>query len=185
MHFGTEVHGSGQTVGVDVTIRRAQPHEYPAVGELTASAYLDDGLVPDGSDYDVTLRRAADRAEHSELLVAVDDAGELLGTVSFVRAGSLYAEVSRHGEAEFRMLAVDQRARGRGVGRLLAQACIERARAARAEAVVICTATNMAPAHALYHSLGFERLPERDWRPIPSVLLIAYRLDLTPAQPAT
>jgi ribosomal protein S18 acetylase RimI-like enzyme len=166
---------------VDITVRLARPREYDAVGALTARAYLDSGLVPDGSDYDETLRRASDRAEHSELLVAVDAGGELLGTVSFVRAGSRYAEVSREGEAEFRMLAVDQPARGRGVGRLLAQACIDRAREDGVEAVVICTATNMAPAHALYETLGFERLPERDWRPIPSVLLLAYRLDLRPS----
>lgn len=164
-------------------MRPAEPQEYDAVGALTARAYLGSGLVPDGSDYDVTLRRAADRAEHSELLVAVDADGQLLGTVSFVRAGSPYAEVSREGEAEFRMLAVDQPARGRGVGRLLAQACIDRARADGVEALVICTATNMAPAHSLYEALGFTRLPERDWRPIPSVLLLAYRLELKPSAP--
>ena len=39
-------------------MRPARPEEYAAVGELTARAYLDDGLVPDGSDYDETLRRA-------------------------------------------------------------------------------------------------------------------------------
>jgi ribosomal protein S18 acetylase RimI-like enzyme len=165
---------------VTVAVRPAIASEYAAVGDLTARAYLDDGLVPDGSDYDETLRRADDRAAHSELLVAVDDDGTLLGTVSYVRAGSLYAEVSRDGEAEFRMLAVDRAARGRGVGRLLAQACIDRARADGVAAVVISTATNMAPAHALYDSLGFVRLPERDWRPIPTVLLLAYRLDLRP-----
>ncbi|MGN6612744.1 MAG: GNAT family N-acetyltransferase [Angustibacter sp.] len=161
-----------------VAVRPAVAAEFAAVGELTARAYLVDGLVPDGSDYDATLRRADDRAAHSELLVAVEDDGTLLGTVSYVRAGSLYAEVSREGEAEFRMLAVDRAARGRGVGRVLAQACIDRARADGVGAVVISTATNMAPAHALYHSLGFVRLPERDWRPIPSVLLLAYRLEL-------
>jgi ribosomal protein S18 acetylase RimI-like enzyme len=164
---------------VTVHVRPATPAEYDAVGELTARAYLVDGLVPDGSDYDRTLRRAHDRAAHSELLVAVDEGSdELLGTVSYVRAGSQYAEVSSDGEAEFRMLAVDRAARGRGVGRLLAEACIERARLAGVSRVVICTATNMAPAHRLYESLGFVRLPERDWRPLPSVLLIAYALEL-------
>jgi ribosomal protein S18 acetylase RimI-like enzyme len=164
---------------VDVTVRPARPDEYPAVGELTARAYLDDGLVPEGSDYDETLRLAHDRAEHSELLVAVDSgSGELLGTVSYVRAGSAYANVSREGEAEFRMLAVATRARGRGAGRRLVQECIDRARDDGARAVVISTATDMAPAHALYESFGFVRLPERDWRPMPSVLLLAYRLEL-------
>ncbi len=164
---------------MSIQVRVAQAVEYAAVGELTARAYLDDGLVPAGSDYQVTLRRADDRALHSELLVAVDDAtGELLGTVSFVRAGSVYAEVATSGEAEFRMLAVDQRARGRGVGRLLAQECVARARAAGASRVVISTSTQMAPAHRLYESLGFVRLPARDWEPLAGVLLIAYALEL-------
>ncbi len=176
--------GRGTLGRVDVIVRPARPEEYAAVGELTARAYLDDGLVPDGSDYDETLRRADDRAAHGELLVALDEDGDLLGTVSYVRSGSAYAEVSRDGEAEFRMLAVARRARGRGVGRRLAEACIERARADGVHSVVISTATNMAPAHALYDSLGFSRLPERDWRPIPSVLLLAYRLELTPSPAA-
>lgn len=167
------------TAVTTVTVRLARPHEYDAVGELTARSYLDDDLVPPGTDYQVTLRRAADRALHSELLVAVDDGtGALLGTVSFVRAGSPYSEVSQEGEAEFRMLAVARSARGRGIGRLLAQACVDRSRAAGASRVVISTSTDMAPAHRLYESMGFARLPERDWRPHPDVLLIAYALDL-------
>lgn len=161
------------TIGAHVRV--AQPQEYDAIGELTARAYLDDGLVPAGTDYQLTLRRAADRAEHCELLVAVDDeTGALLGTVSFVRAGSAYSEVATDGEAEFRMLAVARSARGRGIGRLLAQACVERSRAAGATRVVISTSTDMTPAHRLYESLGFSRLPERDWRPAPNVQLIAY-----------
>ncbi|GAB3590297.1 GNAT family N-acetyltransferase [Angustibacter peucedani] len=164
---------------MSVQVRVARPEELDAVGELTARAYLDDGLVPEGTDYQLTLRRASDRALHSELLVAVDDAtSALLGTVSFVRAGSAYAEVSREGETEFRMLAVDRSARGRGVGRLLVRACVERSRAAGASRVVICTSTEMAPAHALYESEGFVRAPDRDWRPAPHVLLLGYALTL-------
>jgi len=161
-------------------VRPAKPHEYDAVGELTARAYLDDDLVPDGTDYEQTLRLAADRAEHTQLLVATDtgDDDHLLGTVSFVQAGSAYNEVAHEGEAEFRMLAVASGARGRGVGRLLATECVERARTAGAQRVVICTSTDMHPAHRLYESLGFVRLPERDWHPVPHVTLIAYALEL-------
>lgn len=162
-----------------VLVRTATPEEYPAVGELTAQAYLDDGFVPDGSDYDRTLRAAHERALHSDLLVAQDaGTGELLGTVSYVRPGSPYAGVSADDEAELRMLAVTTPARGRGVGRLLVQACLDRAVAEGASRVVLSTATDMATAHRLYESLGFVRLPERDWRPLPSVLLLAYGLDL-------
>jgi hypothetical protein len=36
------------------------------------------------------------------------------------------------------------------------------------------------PAQRLYARLGFRRTPELDWKPVPSVELLAYRLDLTP-----
>ena len=37
----------------------------------------------------------------------------------------------------------------------------------------------MADAHRLYTRLGFERVPDRDWEPVPGVSLIAFikRLD--------
>jgi hypothetical protein len=100
---------------MSVVVRAARPLEYDRIGDLTARAYLADGLIPQGSDYEDALRQAEDRAQHSDLLVACDgEDDEPLGTVSFVRAGSAYADVAQDGEAEFRMLAVDPRARGRG-----------------------------------------------------------------------
>jgi len=36
----------------------------------------------------------------------------------------------------------------------------------------------MTSAHALYASLGFRRLAERDWTPAPHIELIAYGVDL-------
>ena len=78
------------------------------------------------------------------------------------------------------MLAVDPAARGRGVATLLVRACLERARAAGASRVVICTSTTMLVAHRLYQRLGFTRLPDRDWSPSEGVQLLAYVHDLHP-----
>jgi hypothetical protein len=36
----------------------------------------------------------------------------------------------------------------------------------------------MTAAHRLYERLGFTRLPERDWTPLPGVDLLVYSLDL-------
>ena len=164
-----------------VEVRPARPDELERVGELTAQAYVVDELLPAGSDYLLELRRAAHRADHTELLVAVDPvAGTVLGTVSFVRAGSLYADLARGDEAEFRMLAVDPAARGRGVATLLVRACLDRARSAGASRVVICSSSRMRTAHRLYDRLGFSRLPERDWSPSEGVHLLAYVHDLQP-----
>jgi GNAT superfamily N-acetyltransferase len=166
---------------VDVEVRTAQSGELDRVGELTVGAYVVDELLPADADYLHELRRAEHRAAHTDLLVAVDPGtADVLGTVSFVRAGSAYAELAREGEAEFRMLAVDPAARGRGVATLLVRACLERARAVGASRLVICTSTTMLVAHRLYQRLGFTRLPDRDWSPSEGVQLLAYVHDLHP-----
>jgi GNAT superfamily N-acetyltransferase len=156
------------------------PDELAAVGALTVSAYTADGHLRGAEDgYAERLRAAADRARDAELTVAVDEAdGTLLGTVTYCRAGTPWAEVSRPGEAEFRMLAVAPQARGRGVGAALAGWCVERARADGCTGVVLSTLTQMNAAHRIYERLGFARTPERDWWPDPEVRLITYALPL-------
>ena len=138
------------------------------MGELTAEAYAADGFVPAGSDYGLTLRNAADRAEQAELWVAVDGT-ELLGTVTFCTPGSIYGEISQAGEGEFRMLGVSAKARGLGLGTALSQHCIDRSRSLGHHRVVLSSASYMTTAHRIYQRLGFTRLPERDWSPRPGV----------------
>jgi ribosomal protein S18 acetylase RimI-like enzyme len=162
---------------VTTDIRLALPAEYDEVGELTAEAYANDGFIPAGSDYGLTLRNAADRAEKAELWVAADGNG-LLGTVTFCVPGSMYGEIGRDGEGEFRMLGVSPRARGLGIGTALSRHCVDRSRGLGFHRVVLSSATYMAPAHRIYERLGFTRLPERDWSPRPGVDLYAFSLDL-------
>jgi len=162
-----------------VIVRQAETHELDAVGALTLAAYVADGHLSAADDYADELRAAAARHRAAELAVAVDEDGTLLGTVTFALAGSEWAEISRPGEAEFRMLAVPAPARGRGVGEALAHWCVDRARAHGCTAVVISTMPTMHAAHRIYERLGFVRSAERDWRPAPPVLLIAHHLDLT------
>jgi ribosomal protein S18 acetylase RimI-like enzyme len=56
--------------------------------------------------------------------------------------------------------------------------CLERARSAGKSRMVLSTDPRMAAAHRLYGRLGFSRLPERDWSPIPGVELMVYARDL-------
>jgi ribosomal protein S18 acetylase RimI-like enzyme len=160
---------------VTVEIRLAVPAEYDAVGELTVEAYSHDGFVR--GQYAMTLRAAADRAAKAELWVAADSSG-LLGTVTYCPVGSVYREIGRDDEGEFRMLGVAGRARGLGVGTALTERCIERSREQGLHRVVLCSASYMTTAHRIYERLGFTRLPERDWAPIPGVDLYAFALDL-------
>ena len=168
---------------MDIVIRRARPEEYEAVGEITAQAYLGDGLLDFGESdaYLGELRDVAKRAAAAEVLVAV--AGDrVLGGVTFVPSGGPMADIAREGEAEIRMLAVAKEARGRGAGEALVRACVDRARAADGcVRVVLSTQRTMHSAHRIYERLGFTRAPGRDWNPIPhlaDIMLLTYELTL-------
>ena len=161
---------------VTVSIRQARTEELAAVGDLTVQAYVADGGLSPGDSYAEHLRDAASRAREAELLVAVGP--ELLGTVTVCEPGTPWAEVSRPGELEFRMLAVTPAARGRGIGELLTRAVLTSAADRGARRVVLCSSDHMHTAHRLYRRLGFGRIPERDWHPSPSVSLLAFALDL-------
>ncbi|MGH3656542.1 MAG: GNAT family N-acetyltransferase [Micromonosporaceae bacterium] len=157
-----------------VAVRPAAAGELAAVGRLTVAAYQSSGMIPEGSGYDRQLGDASARAEAAELFVALV-AGALVGTVTFCEYGSRYAEVSRPGEAEFRMLAVDPEVRGAGVGEALVRAVLARAAERGFESLVLSTPATAAAARRLYDRLGFVRLPDRDWEPVPGVRLLGYR----------
>lgn len=165
-----------------ITVRLAEPADYPAIGAITVDAYRADKQLEAGVGYADSLRDVAGRAAVGEVLVAVDDAGEILGSVTFVLPGTPYAEVSEPGEAEFRMLAVVPSAWGRGIGALLARACVDRARQLGASAVMICARDFAATAQTMYLRLGFVRVPARDWTPVEGVNLLALRLELEPGR---
>ncbi|WP_367136150.1 GNAT family N-acetyltransferase [Saccharothrix sp. HUAS TT1] len=163
----------------DIVVRPAREDEWAAAGALTVAAYQADRHIDSHTGkYADTLVDAPSRAREGELLVAVDAGGAVLGTVTVVRPGTPYAEVSRDGEVEFRMLAVSPAARGRGVGEALVRAVIARARELGVRRLVMSSSEHMATAHRLYRRLGFRRSPERDWQPVPGVDVTALGFSL-------
>jgi ribosomal protein S18 acetylase RimI-like enzyme len=162
----------------DLLIRPATEADLPVVGAITVEAYRADGFVGDHDAYATTLADAASRFRAAELLVAVDDSDAVLGSVTVVLPDTPYAEVSQPGELEFRMLSVASSARGRGVGEALVRTVIDRAKAAGVDRLVLSSSEKMLAAHRLYERLGFTRLPDRDWAPVPGVNLLAYAYGL-------
>lgn len=100
---------------MDIVIRPVEPGEYAELGEITAQAYLLDGLLDFGESdaYLGRLRDVAGRAAAAEVLVAVER-GTVLGGVAFVPGPGPMADLAEPGEAEIRMLA--GRPRGPGTG---------------------------------------------------------------------
>jgi len=162
-------------------VRRAEPRDHAAIGEVTVAAYA--GLSEaDEAGYVDKLRDAATRDREAELWVATvsetDDT--VLGSVTVCHDGSPWREIARGDEGEFRMLAVSPAAQGQGVGAALVALCINRFREVGAPGIVLSTLPAMHAAHRLYERHGFVRAPERDWSPVPRVDLVAYHLDLAP-----
>jgi GNAT superfamily N-acetyltransferase len=158
-------------------VREARPDEYLRIGEIAVDAYRPlEGDSVDG--YLDEIRDTAARAALVPVLVAVDDGGTILGTVTYIPGPGPLSEREREDEAGFRVLAVDPAAQGKGIGRVLANACVERARREGRAGVAILTRPSMTAAHRLYESMGFIRDPGDDWEYEPGEWLWAYRLRL-------
>lgn len=163
-----------------VTVRPIRKKDYDDVRHLTEAAYVGSGAVSaEDQDYLPELTNIARRAQHGLLWVAEVDR-TMRGAVTIGKAGSEYAEIARDGELEFRMLAVHPDAQGSGIGGALVRAVVEHGQSEDGiTAVVLSSEENMTGAHRLYATLGFERVPERDWSvPEYDVRLLVFRLAL-------
>lgn len=140
-------------------IRPIRPDEHDAVADLTVRAYRE--RFEDLGDYEGVPRRVGHRASRATVLVAVM-AGHLVGTVTYVRGPGPYAEGDDPDAAWIRMLAVAPEAQGRGLGRALTTACIERARADGRRRIALHTGDTQLAAQRIYAGLGFVRRPALD-----------------------
>jgi ribosomal protein S18 acetylase RimI-like enzyme len=80
--------------------------------------------------------------------------------------------------------------RGRGIGKVLLQACLDKARTQGAQTLAIHTSQVMRAACRLYEQSGFRRAPEHDFSGAAAlglgeeaghIAIIAYRLDFAAA----
>jgi GNAT superfamily N-acetyltransferase len=159
-----------------LSVDEARPGDFPRIAELTVDVYVGGGLA--SAEYGRQLADVDGRAVRARLLVAREADGRVVGSVALVLEGDFGEITESDEEAAFRMLVVDPAVQGRGVGALLVNACLDRARTAGKRRMVISTDPRMTTAHRLYERIGFTRLPERDWTPAPGVDLLVYALDL-------
>ena len=148
---------------MSITVRQATPADFDDIRRITRDAYLKAGFIDADNPYVQELENVEHRAEHAELWVAELD-GQVAGSAAITFAGQPYTDIAIEGELEFRMLAVDPALQRGGVGRTLVNAIVEHARHLDGiHAVSLTSMTSMTRAHQMYLSLGFERVPERDW----------------------
>jgi ribosomal protein S18 acetylase RimI-like enzyme len=154
-------------------IRQARSDDYAPLGRLLVAAYaaLPGMPSPDEQpEYYAMLADVAGRAAQPSLsvLVGTDETGRLLGSIDYIEDMAHYGSGGTAGTvaeaAGVRLLAVDEAARGQGVGKALTRHCIERARRAGRRRLVLHTTKVMQAAWAMYEGLGFVRFPAIDFR---------------------
>ena len=158
------------------TIRLAREDEYETIASLIVDAYAEYAahMSPDAwSTYANEIANVRGRINDAELFVAEID-GRIVGSVTMFSGW----RGSQEGAAGLRLLAVPPENRGSGVGRALMQACIDRARAAGKQRLVLTTTQEMAAVRELTESLGFLREPGLDHEPAPGVRYYGYALKL-------
>jgi ribosomal protein S18 acetylase RimI-like enzyme len=159
-----------------VRIRDARAEEFGRIGALRVAAYRADGFLSESSQYADTLR-VLGMDGSGEILAAVDDE-DIVGTVTLVSWPN-GGEVLRYpGDGEIRALAVASTARGRGIGRALLAAVMQRARARQVRDLLLLTQPDMLTAQRLYAEAGFGRRPDRDFEYAPGHRLLAFGLSL-------
>jgi ribosomal protein S18 acetylase RimI-like enzyme len=150
----------------EVIVRPCGPADWEGVIALLLGVYAGEGFTSLHSARQMYTR---DRLSAGGLMLVAHDSTDILGAVLVATPGGPLSQLAGDGEAEFRLLAVSQRSRGRGVGEQLVRACMDRSYAQphAAERIVICTQPIMKAAQKLYERLGFLRAPERDFE-VPS-----------------
>jgi ribosomal protein S18 acetylase RimI-like enzyme len=160
-----------------IFIREARPEELEAIEALVKAAYREfQPLFPEKMwlGWMNNISKVI-YGETGILLAAADSRGNILGAVKFYPdAAQAALGVWPPGTASMRILAVHPASRGRGIGRLLVQECLRRARELAVSEIYLYTGPFMHAARRLYEQLGFARAPEFDKDPGP----IAYRLML-------
>ncbi len=160
----------------DVIIREASPEEWEAIEHLVKEAYREfQTLTPEKAWEAWMVNITQEVHSGAGVFLVAEEGGRLLGAIKFLPDASQAA--LGHwppGVGSMRLLAVRPEARGRGVGTLLLEECLRRARELKLPGLFFYTGTFMTAARRLYEQLGFQRVPEYDYDPGP----IAYHLEL-------
>lgn len=159
-------------------VREIEPRDHDAVDELIAAAYGEFASVLTADNWErmrLGLRGAATALPGAAKLVAEID-GRLAGFVIYRSAGVADKSPVPAAWAAIRLLSVAPWARGRRIGRILTDACLDLARRDGVAIVGLHTSEIMDVARPMYERMGFAIV--RELEPRFGVRYWLYRKDL-------
>ncbi len=154
------------------TVRNAEAAEFDEIGKLMVGVYAQLEGFPKEHEQPAYYTMLANVGEltnkpGTELLVAVSAEGKIAGAVvyfsdmkSYGSGGTATTEKNASG---FRLLAVHPLIRGHGIGKLLVNECIKRAKDKQHHNMVIHTTMVMQSAWKMYENMGFKRAEDLDF----------------------
>ncbi|UTR09881.1 GNAT family N-acetyltransferase [Evansella sp. LMS18] len=150
-------------------IRDAKKQELELIRKQRVDAYRDHADSVPSAHWEAlkaAISSEADSQPEVEVIVAEIE-GTIVGSVVLFPAESdaYDGHVDKLGYPEIRMLAVDQKARGKGAAYGLVAECISRAKKKGYKYIGLHTGEFMKGAMRLYERMGFERVPENDFVP--------------------
>lgn len=150
-------------------VREAKPSEYSQLGALMVDVYSQLEGFPSQTeipDYYNNLRNVGEfkNSPKVKLFVAVSENGIVDGGLVYFGDLKYYgaAEESTHKQqaAAFRLLAVNPKTQGKGLGKLLIKACFKQAKKEGFFHLVIHSTKYMMVAWKMYERMGFVKFPE-------------------------
>lgn len=155
------------------TIRNADPSEFEEIGRLMVSVYSQLDGFPKESEQPDYFRALANvgaftHKPDTALLVAVSGDNKIAGALVYfdnmMYYGSGGTATEEKNASGFRLLAVDPSNRGQGIGRMLAEECVRRAREKKHRQLIIHTTMAMQTAWRMYENMGFKRSADLDFK---------------------
>ena len=159
-------------------VREVRPDEYERAGQVVVEAYRALPGEHMSGGYAGRAGRRGPPGGRGRGAGRGGRRGGVVGCVTYVPdPSSPWAEMLEAGEAGVRMLATDPAVQGRASAGAPARRMHQAGHGAAAATGLFLHSTPwMEAAHRLYQRAGFQRVPERDWLPVPDVPLLAFRL---------
>lgn len=154
-------------------IREATSIEFSMLGKLMVRVYsqLDGFPSPkEQPNYYNMLANIGDftKKPKVKLLIAISQNGNIGGGVVYFGDMAYYGSggtaTKEKNAAGFRLLAVDPSIRGKGLGKLLSNACISLAKKEKQEQLIIHSTKAMQIAWHMYEKMGFKRSEDLDFK---------------------
>jgi GNAT superfamily N-acetyltransferase len=153
-------------------VRNAMPAEFEEIGKLLVRVYSQLDGFPKESEQPAYYKTLANIGEFTtkpgtELLVAVSPSGKIAGAVVYFTDMKYYGSggiaTSEKNTSGFRLLAVDPLSRGQGIGKILTNTCIQKAKDKKVKQMIIHSTMAMQTAWKMYEALGFKRSEDLDF----------------------